>query len=762
MANATIRMSHGSGKGNQELLEAVVFPALHPGGVGTLEDAFIFDIPGRRFAFSTDSFVVSPLEFPGGDIGKLAACGTINDLSMMAAKPILLSVSLILEEGLELSLLSKMLKSLYAVCASQGVRIACGDTKVVEKGKADRMFINTAGIGIVRVGISLSAANARPGDAVIVSGGIGLHGITVLSQRANLGFASSAVSDCAPLFALSDALLSAVPLTRTLRDATRGGLAAVVYEIAQASKACIVIKRSRPCPCRRWCAARAHFSAWTLCILQTKAGLSPLFLRSPPTPQLPRCAPIPKAGTPASSASSPGPENSRPCSPHPSAEPGPWKCRRANFCPESVSKITKENRAVLPVVSIVGRPNVGKSSLFNRILGKKVAVVDDMPGVTRDRNYRPMVWNGCAFSLADTGGLIPSSTDGMAADVERQVNIACREAGVILFVVDARDGITDIDRRVAHSLRKQGKDNVVLVVNKSEHKAAPYDLGSFVALGLGEGHPVSALHGYGVGDMLDAVCSALKRTGNKEPKSSAFIDDRDALKVAVVGRPNAGKSSLVNKLLGASRMIVRPDPGTTRDSIDSRLVYKGSDVVLIDTAGLRKKANVKEDLEYYCNLRAIDSIGRCDIAALVVDATLGIHEQDLRIVRKIRDLHKGVLVCWNKWDIVRQDAHDLRPSCGAHAQGQHGARARAHGLDLGGHGPARHGRARQGPRHPAPHADARRRGKASRPCTGMDHRPSAPDKREQAHRGGLVRPGKRAVPAVPRGVHKPAQRRGVV
>ncbi|HMD68660.1 MAG TPA: ribosome biogenesis GTPase Der, partial [Chitinivibrionales bacterium] len=202
------------------------------------------------------------------------------------------------------------------------------------------------------------------------------------------------------------------------------------------------------------------------------------------------------------------------------------------------------------------------------------------------------------------------------------------------------------------SLRKQGKNNVVLVVNKSEHKAAPYDLGSFVALGLGEGHPVSALHGYGVGDLLDAVCSALKRTGNKEPKSSAFIDDRDALKVAVVGRPNAGKSSLVNKLLGASRMIVRPDPGTTRDSIDSRLVYKGSDVVLIDTAGLRKKANVKEDLEYYCNLRAIDSIGRCDVAALIVDAVQGIHEQDLRIVRKIRDLHKGVLVCWNKWDLV--------------------------------------------------------------------------------------------------------------
>jgi hydrogenase expression/formation protein HypE len=249
MTHATVRMSHGSGKGNQELLETVVFPALHPGGVGTLEDAFIFDIPGRRFAFSTDSFVVSPLEFPGGDIGKLAACGTINDLAMMAAKAILMSVSLILEEGLDISLLSKMLKSLYATCASQGVRIACGDTKVVERGKADGMFINTSGIGIVRPGISLSAANARPGDAVIISGGIGLHGITVLSRRANLGFASSAVSDCAPLFALSDALLTAAPFTRALRDATRGGLAAVVHEIARASKACIVMhETSVPVP----------------------------------------------------------------------------------------------------------------------------------------------------------------------------------------------------------------------------------------------------------------------------------------------------------------------------------------------------------------------------------------------------------------------------------------------------------------------------------------------------------------------------------
>jgi hydrogenase expression/formation protein HypE len=234
-------MSHGSGKGLQELLSGVVLPALVPGGTGTLEDAFVFDIPGRRLAFTTDSFVVSPLEFPGGDIGKLAACGTINDLSMMGARPMLLSVALILEEGLDMKILSRMLSSLSSVCASLKVRIACGDTKVVERGKADGMFITTSGIGIVTVGISLSAANARPGDVVIVSGGIGLHGITVLAQRKNLHFASSAVSDCAPLWQAAKAVCDAVPQTRVLRDATRGGLAAVLCEIASASKASILI-----------------------------------------------------------------------------------------------------------------------------------------------------------------------------------------------------------------------------------------------------------------------------------------------------------------------------------------------------------------------------------------------------------------------------------------------------------------------------------------------------------------------------------------
>jgi GTPase len=307
---------------------------------------------------------------------------------------------------------------------------------------------------------------------------------------------------------------------------------------------------------------------------------------------------------------------------------------------------------LLPVVSIVGRPNVGKSCLFNRILGKRVAVVDDIAGVTRDRNYRNTVWNNCAFTLADTGGLVPASKDGMAQDIEKQVTIACDEADAILFLVDAKNGVTDTDLAIAHRLRRLEPGKVFLVINKSESRQAQYDLGSFMRLGLGEGRPVSALHGYGVGDLLDDVCGQVKRTAGKRAKPDNVPDEEGTLRIAVVGRPNSGKSSLVNKLVGADRMIVRPDPGTTRDSIDSSIPYKGTKLALIDTAGLRKKATVKEDLEYYCNLRAIASIERCDIAVLLIDAAQGLGEQDLKIVRKIVDMKKGLLVCFNKWDLV--------------------------------------------------------------------------------------------------------------
>ncbi|MBD3242020.1 MAG: hydrogenase expression/formation protein HypE [Chitinivibrionales bacterium] len=238
-----IKLSHGSGAGLAELLHEVILPALTRGDAGPLEDAAVLAPESDRLVFTTDSFVVDPIEFPGGDIGKLAACGTINDLAMMGAVPRYLSVALILEEGLECGLLTRVLGSLRAVCENAGVALSCGDTKVVERGKADRVFITTSGIGTVAADVTLSAANARNGDAVLVSGPIGRHGIAIMAQRTNLGFASSVVSDCAPLDRLARALLGAVPRTRVMRDATRGGGAAVLNELAEASGVTIRVRK---------------------------------------------------------------------------------------------------------------------------------------------------------------------------------------------------------------------------------------------------------------------------------------------------------------------------------------------------------------------------------------------------------------------------------------------------------------------------------------------------------------------------------------
>ncbi|NUM34290.1 MAG: hydrogenase expression/formation protein HypE [Candidatus Brocadiae bacterium] len=246
-----IKLSHGSGRGLDNLLEEIVLPILFPGNTEPMEDAYLIEkqslfpvkTPYKKLAFTTDSFVVQPLEFPGGNIGKLAACGTINDLAMMGASPKLMSVSLIIEEGLSASLLQKILKSLYETCQAAGIKIACGDTKVVDKGKADGLFINTAGIGVVPKGRNLSVSFAKPGDLVFLSGGIGLHGIAILAARKNLHFASQAISDCNPLNGLVDALFSITPEIHTLRDCTRGGCAAVLNEISKASDVSILINQ---------------------------------------------------------------------------------------------------------------------------------------------------------------------------------------------------------------------------------------------------------------------------------------------------------------------------------------------------------------------------------------------------------------------------------------------------------------------------------------------------------------------------------------
>lgn len=305
---------------------------------------------------------------------------------------------------------------------------------------------------------------------------------------------------------------------------------------------------------------------------------------------------------------------------------------------------------IKPVVSIVGRPNVGKSSLFNRIIGKRIAVVDDYAGVTRDRNYYSAEWSGVPFLIVDTGGLVPNVHEALPEAIHDQVNIAIQESDVVLFMVDAGTGPTDLDLLVARQLRREA-EKVILVVNKAESPNIVYELDSYRSLGIGEPVPISALHGKGVADVLDSVLKII----SKKPKPSIIEEDEPVLRLAIIGRPNAGKSSLVNKLLRQNRMIVDNKPGTTRDAIDSEMVYNGKKVILIDTAGLRKRARVKQDMEYYSNLRALDSIERCDICVLMIDVIEGIGVQDLRILKKIIELHKGVLLCWNKWDLKEKD-----------------------------------------------------------------------------------------------------------
>lgn len=303
------------------------------------------------------------------------------------------------------------------------------------------------------------------------------------------------------------------------------------------------------------------------------------------------------------------------------------------------------------LVALVGRPNVGKSTLFNRIIGRRDAIVHDMPGVTRDRNYAEAEWAGKRFSLVDTGGYIPASEDVIEAAIREQAQIAIEEADVVLFVVDAQDGVVPTDRELADILRKSNK-KVILVVNKVDGEKKEPAIAEFYSLGLGEPLAVSALVGRMTGDLLDVVTAGFTDGAEETP------DPR--LKLAIIGKPNVGKSSLVNALLQEDRHIVTDIPGTTRDPIDAVLRYYGEELLLIDTAGLRRKSKIKESVEFYSTVRTMKSIERCDVAIVLVDATQGLEHQDLRIIEHAVERKRGVVLAVNKWDLIEKDEHTAR------------------------------------------------------------------------------------------------------
>jgi GTP-binding protein len=299
------------------------------------------------------------------------------------------------------------------------------------------------------------------------------------------------------------------------------------------------------------------------------------------------------------------------------------------------------------IVAIVGRPNVGKSTLFNRLVGMRKAIVDETAGVTRDRHYGKCEWCGSEFSVIDTGGYTINSDDIFEEEIRKQVELAVDEADVILFLVDVMGGITDYDAAIAELLRKS-KKKVFLVTNKVDNNDRIYYSAEFYALGLGDPFNVSSASGFGTGDLLDAVVASL-------PKDELTVEELDIPKVAIVGRPNVGKSSLTNSLLGEDRNIVTPISGTTRDSIRTRYNKFGQDFFLIDTAGLRKKGKVHEDIEFYSVMRSIRTIEESDVCVLMLDASQGIEAQDLNIFNLIVRNKKGVIVVVNKWDLVEKD-----------------------------------------------------------------------------------------------------------
>ncbi|MBQ6955622.1 MAG: ribosome biogenesis GTPase Der [Bacteroidales bacterium] len=300
------------------------------------------------------------------------------------------------------------------------------------------------------------------------------------------------------------------------------------------------------------------------------------------------------------------------------------------------------------IVAIVGRPNVGKSTLFNRLIEERKAIVDETSGVTRDRQYGHSDWNGKHFSVIDTGGYVMGGDDEFEKEIRKQVSLAIDEADVILFLVDAKEGLTPMDEDVADMLRRC-KKKVIVAVNKCDTPARHETIGEFYALGLGELYPIAGITGTGTGDLLDALVADFEE-GEDEPEDNLP-------RIAVVGRPNVGKSSFINAITGQERNIVTPIAGTTRDSILSHYNLFGFDFNFVDTAGLRKKQKVSEDLEFYSVLRSVRAIESCDVGILMLDASQGLEQQDLNIFSLLQRNHKGVVIVVNKWDLIEKETN---------------------------------------------------------------------------------------------------------
>jgi GTP-binding protein len=301
-----------------------------------------------------------------------------------------------------------------------------------------------------------------------------------------------------------------------------------------------------------------------------------------------------------------------------------------------------------PLVALVGRPNVGKSTLFNRLIEEPVAIVEDVPGTTRDRIYADAEWGGMSFAVIDTGGLLPQPVDDIVASVREQVQIAIAEADVITFLVDVKEGLTANDLEIAELLRRSNKP-VLLAVNKADNESRRQEAVEFYQLGLGEPHPISALHGTSTGDLLDALLALLPPQESEE--------EEEGIKIAIVGRPNVGKSSLLNTILGQQRMIVSEKPGTTRDAVDSVVEWDGQLITLIDTAGIRRRGRIGRGIERYSVIRALRAIQRADVALLLIDAVDGVTAQDAHIAGYIVEEARGVVIVVNKWDLVEKDTY---------------------------------------------------------------------------------------------------------